>query len=163
MRGPFTNVSSRQMGVTLIELMVALVIFAIIASFSVPAFDSSRARGELQTSTNELIQILRFANLTARDRAQPITVELALQPASGATLIQVTDAQDDLLKEIFIKAALTVSDDVDNIRFSPSGTAGLLQSAVFSMCDSRGIFAQGRSVTLLPSGLASMSERPVCP
>jgi type IV fimbrial biogenesis protein FimT len=61
-------------GFTLIELMVALTVLAIILSLAAPAFGNLLASNRLSTQASELIGALNLARSEAVRRAQPVTL-----------------------------------------------------------------------------------------
>lgn len=69
-------------GFTLLELMVALTVLAILLSVGVPSFATFTQNNRVTTQTNELVSALNLARSEAIRRGAPTTVE-AVQPASG--------------------------------------------------------------------------------
>lgn len=66
--------SSRQKGVTLIELMIAVVVFAILAALAVPSFQGLIERKNLQGAAEKLFADMQFAKSEAIKRNQPVYI-----------------------------------------------------------------------------------------
>ncbi len=79
---PHRGSRSAHVGVTLIELMVAMVIMAILLAVGVPSFRSLLAGNRLSSSSNELVSALALARSEAVRRGARITV---CKSADGAT------------------------------------------------------------------------------
>lgn len=71
---PLCGTRSTQAGVSLIELMVALVIMAILLGVGVPSFRSFLAGNRLSSSSNEMVSALALARSEAVRRGTRITV-----------------------------------------------------------------------------------------
>lgn len=63
-----------QSGLTLIELMVAVSVLAILLSIGIPSFQSLVAQNRATSAANELQSTLQFARSTAIAQARPVTV-----------------------------------------------------------------------------------------
>ncbi|MCK2047271.1 MULTISPECIES: GspH/FimT family pseudopilin [Chromohalobacter] len=70
---------SHSRGFSLLELLIVLVIFAIMASIAVPSFQSLRQQQQLTDASNELVAALRLARGEAIMREDEVT----LSPATG--------------------------------------------------------------------------------
>jgi type IV fimbrial biogenesis protein FimT len=70
-------VQSRQRGFTLIELMVALAIAALLLLLGMPSFTTYLRNSEIRSTSESLINGLRAATAEAANRNQPVTFELA--------------------------------------------------------------------------------------
>lgn len=76
--------TSRQTGVTLIELMIVIVIAAILLALAVPAFQDAIDRNRLKAVTDTLYGDFQFAKSEAIKRNQRIVVDFTTSNA-GAT------------------------------------------------------------------------------
>jgi type IV fimbrial biogenesis protein FimT len=65
---------SKDLGFTLVELMVTLTVLGILLSLAAPSFTTLVANNRIATETNELIGALSLARAEAIRRAQPVTV-----------------------------------------------------------------------------------------
>ncbi|WP_277811742.1 GspH/FimT family pseudopilin [Chromohalobacter canadensis] len=70
---------SHSRGFSLLELLIVLVIFAIMASIAVPSFQSLRQQQQLTDASNELVAALRLARGEAIMREADVT----MSPATG--------------------------------------------------------------------------------
>ncbi|PRY68780.1 GspH/FimT family pseudopilin [Halomonas ventosae] len=76
--------SARQHGLTLIELIVAIAVLAIIATIGVPSFQRFTARNEVAAEVMRIKTALALARNTAVTRRTTISVCPALTPGSAA-------------------------------------------------------------------------------
>jgi len=67
-------VKGKDLGFTLVELMVTLTVLGILLSLAAPSFTALVANNRIATETNELIGALNLARAEAIRRAQPVTV-----------------------------------------------------------------------------------------
>ncbi|MBS1144612.1 MAG: prepilin-type N-terminal cleavage/methylation protein [Proteobacteria bacterium] len=65
---------SKQSGVTLVELVIAIAIFAILLAMAVPSFESLIASTRVSTTTNDLLAALAQARSEAIRRGQRVTI-----------------------------------------------------------------------------------------
>lgn len=63
-----------QRGFTLVELMVALVVMAVLVTVAIPSFQASAARARIKSRTNELIAAITSARSEAIRRGKRVTV-----------------------------------------------------------------------------------------
>lgn len=64
---------SKQLGFTLVELMVAIAIMAIVIAFAVPSFEQIRNGNRLSSGANDLLTALQLARTEAIRRNRAIT------------------------------------------------------------------------------------------
>jgi len=76
-----------QSGLTLIELLVAVAVLAILLSIGMPSFQSMVAQNRATSAANELQSTLQFARSTAIAQARPVTVCAANFATSPPTCI----------------------------------------------------------------------------
>ncbi|MBD8616402.1 GspH/FimT family pseudopilin [Pseudomonas rhizosphaerae] len=74
-------------GVTLVELMVALAVFAILVAVAVPAFRSLLQEQRRQVIVNELVATLKMARTEAVSRHTPIVVRASGEGWSGGWVV----------------------------------------------------------------------------
>lgn len=72
MRGPRSNVT----GVTLIELMVAVIVLAILVALAVPSFIDFRERVAVRGAGDQMVSFLANAKLEALKRDEPLTINI---------------------------------------------------------------------------------------
>lgn len=71
----------KQLGVTLIELLIVLSISAVLASFAVPSYNSLLGRVQASTRTDDLLADMRYARAEAASRSTVVS----MCPSSDAT------------------------------------------------------------------------------
>ncbi len=82
---------TRQAGFTLIELMVALAVMAIVLSFAIPSFESIVNSNRLSSAANEMVASIQMAKMESLRRNRRAVVCLSAAPnattptCSGAT------------------------------------------------------------------------------
>lgn len=140
-------------GFTLIELMIALTVFAVLAAIALPSFRTMILNSRLSSSTNALHNALTIARLNAIQTQHPITVcpfpddplstplscgtnwdkgILVIQPAvAPATTDTVIDSERS-----FTNHSVTLSSTSSSLSFS--GRGFLSENVFFNLCDSRG-------------------------
>lgn len=68
------NRVSQQSGFTLVELIIALLVVAVIVGFGVPSFQNMARNSEMTTRTNSIIAALQVARAEAVRRGRPVSV-----------------------------------------------------------------------------------------
>jgi type IV fimbrial biogenesis protein FimT len=76
------------LGFTLLELMVAIAVFALLLGIGVPTFSSIINANRITTQANELVSALNYARSEAVKRSEPVAV---CASADGATCAASTD------------------------------------------------------------------------
>ncbi|MGH7254398.1 MAG: GspH/FimT family pseudopilin [Nitrospirales bacterium] len=76
-------------GITLLEIMIALVIVVIATAMAVPSFTNSTAKSKLKQATTELHGNLNLARMVARNRNMTITTTVGL--VGGQVTVTFTD------------------------------------------------------------------------
>lgn len=114
-------------GFTLIELMVAIAVFAIMAAVALPSFTSSIQKSKADTEISDLMRALNYARLEAIDRGANTrirpknagttwTVDLAVYDGTGGAANVLRDVPG-----MSSGATLTLSDTVSTIDFNNLG------------------------------------------
>jgi type IV fimbrial biogenesis protein FimT len=65
---------TKEMGLTLVELMITLVILSILISIAVPSFAHMRKRAEANGETNRILSLLALARSESIKRSQVVTL-----------------------------------------------------------------------------------------
>jgi type IV fimbrial biogenesis protein FimT len=157
-------------GYTLIELMIALTVAAILGAIAIPALRTMLLNGRLTSGVNDLLASVTRARTEALKQQLPTAVCLTANPAAAIPScsyaaargwIVFVDTNGDwayesgepiLERHALLDAAVTVKADGDAIlAFSPTGFATpsgahqALRTAV--LCDARGVVALAPSST----------------
>ena len=160
----FTDVSQvrRQAGVTLVELMIALVILSIIIAFGVPSFRESTANAAIRGATMDLVTAIN----TARADAVNLRAVVDMDPADAADwssgwVLDYPAPQEDEGRSFAVATGIQVSETngLLTLQFRPNGTVD--NEAVFRICDGR-TAETGREITLNRLGRMT-TEDFVCP
>jgi type IV fimbrial biogenesis protein FimT len=127
----------RDLGVTLIELLVTLVVMAVMVTIAAPSFSRLIASNRLTSQTNEFILALNLARSEATRRGQPVTL-LATATASpvfqsGWTIFNdadgdgILDSDETVIRE---SAAVTGQTTITRVTLSGSTYTTATASAV---------------------------------
>lgn len=107
-------------GFTLLELMVAIAVLAILATVGVPSFRELIQNNRVTTQTNELVSALNFARTEAVKRGRNVEV-VVTQANPGWRARVALDATDETLR-VVDRQGSQVSVDADvTIVFGPTG------------------------------------------
>lgn len=135
----------RQAGVTLIELLVAVVVIAIMAAVAMPSFREMTERNRLTTAANEIVAALQTARIEAvrRNRGVQLCPSTDGDSCSGSDwsrLVLLANGEEDPIREVRLNGVtLTSSEqvaDANGVGFGPDGFArvGAARSGVLSVC-----------------------------
>lgn len=159
------NDRNTQRGFTLIELVVAVAVLAVAASFAVPAFTQLVESNRLATESNRLFSAMSFA----RSEAVRVGDEVSLSAKTGGfdegwcVHLGAACTGTDILRQF---------DAVSQLDYSSTGTAtsltfnarGERASAEFEItivpdgCDSTDVDERRREVSVSPSGRAAIQK-----
>ncbi len=151
-------------GVSLIELLVAVAIVAILGAVGVPAFGQFRANQQVEAQRDALVQAVSTARVEAQRRSVPVV----LCPSSdGLRCGGITDwnkgwmlyvdndrsqsfdaKSDTLIASQLLAADVSINSAVSALRWLPSGMGS---AAAFRFCSQRQPSAN-RQLTLNPLG-----------
>ncbi len=169
------SMNKKQAGFTLIEVMIALVVAAIVMSIATPSFITMTQNNRIATQTNDLVTSLSLARSEAVKRGLRVTVCKSTDNANCIATggwhqgwITFVDADNDAAVdegEILIRAHGPIGggntfngtgNTANYISYVSSGfsqlTSGGLQSGEIILCDSRGFGATARALVLSASG-----------
>ena len=115
-------------GFTLLELMVAIAVLAILATVGVPSFRDLIQNNRVTTQTNELVTALSFARTEAVKRGRPVEVTVSqAAPGWSATVVLAPGTADEDTLRVFDRAGSSVTLDAGGaVEFTAIGapTAG---------------------------------------
>ena len=107
-------------GFTLLELMVAIAVLAILATVGVPSFRELIQNNRVVTQTNELVSALNFARTEAIKRGRNVRVDVT-QADPGWSAEVAVDTTNELLREIDRQGSQVAVDADVTIVFGPTG------------------------------------------
>ena len=162
-----TTIMKKQLGLTLIELMVALAAVAILMSLAVPAFKQFSASNKQSARINKLTGAFAIARSEAVTRNARMVLRASDNTswANGWTLEEATSG-DDIKVGPGLPDSVTLSlvSGPTSITFNSDGTTSLTGDLIIQLCDStRPDGDHGMSITLIPSGRYSVAKGVACP
>ena len=158
----------RVSGFTLLELMITIALVAVLASFAIPAFQSTVQNNRLLSCSNKLAAAVQFAKSEAISTKQTILVESLLNP-NGTPLYRVGSdddsnnsvSDDELLQQLSCEGeglAATNSLGASFISFGPTGFRNDgFGEVVFTTCNS---LKKGKAFRVSIGGAVSSSDVP---
>ncbi len=168
-------------GFTLVELLVTMVVFGILASIAIPSFSDLIKNSRLATETNDLMSDLAYARSEAARQGKRVTLCVSSNGTSCGTgsawtagrIIFVdtgtygtVDGTDTVLrvtnsvstKKITITTSGFTTDGsstLNYLQFKQSGATSSGTNGKFMICDDR-TGAHGREIELLITGRAAL-------
>ncbi len=152
----------RQRAFTLIELMVALVVLAILAAIAVPGYDGVVLSSRLRTYTTDFSASAQLARSEAMKRNAPITLCSSSDGAScdssaGWEQGWVILAGSTVVKHYpAAKTGYLLSSSVRELTFLPSGFGST--PATLTICRATPLGNQERSLTLSVTGRITITR-----
>ena len=86
-----THVRKSHLGVTLIELLVALSVLAILLAFASPALRNTGARADIKQATDQVAQAFRTAKNTARINNSNVTLTLTTNGSANTISLVIVN------------------------------------------------------------------------
>lgn len=109
-------------GVTLVELMVTLAVFAILATIGIPSYANLVANNRATATANELLSTLQFARSEAVKRNEDIIAEPVATSnwSDGWTVFRDANNDDELRSRHAQHPSVTITGP-SSLRFRPAG------------------------------------------
>lgn len=157
-----TNANTRNRtvtGLTLVELMVVIVVFAILATIGIPSFTNLVANNRATAAANEVLSTLQFARSEAVKRNEDIIAEptSATDWSGGWTVFR--DVNNDELRSRHAQHTSVTITGPSQLRFRPAGNVVGAESFSIAVA---GNAAAVRCLTLEASGRGSVTPNE-CP
>ncbi|HEB63189.1 MAG TPA: prepilin-type N-terminal cleavage/methylation domain-containing protein [Gammaproteobacteria bacterium] len=173
----FIEVMRQQnIGFTMIELVITLVIAAILSAIVTPSFRTMVMNNSIVAQTNSLVSAFHVARSEAAKRDVTVGV-VALESSDndnewgkGWKIWVDTNndgnftAGEEVIKEFMSsdeQSRLDSTNDISVVRYSAEGFLIPMMPMVLEVCDSR-VGEKGRTVTLSPSGRVKTDHALVC-
>lgn len=168
----------KEIGFTLVELMITLALAAIVLSLAVPSFSTMIQNNKLVTQTNDFIASLNHARSEAINRGSTVTIcSSSDQVACGGawdtgwiTFVDVDgngsldNGTDTLLKvNQGVEGSNTINGSANvatAVSYLNTGFTNLAANSTFSICDTRGS-TYGHQIAISTVGRLSSSASPV--
>ena len=167
--------TKKQIGFTLIELMITLVVLVIALSIALPSFTTWIKNNRIEAATRTLAGALKLARSEAISRQTVITIDSSGNWSNGLTIYTDTTpagntvwvAGDILIKDLDFSMEGITADSMDaNDNFISFSNKGLLNEGVnqrvIALCDDRGA-AAGSSITINLVGRTTIGNTGACP
>lgn len=173
---PYDSITvERQRGFTLVELLIAISIVAILLSAGVPSFSSLIGDNRLAAQAADFQSSLAYARSEAIRRAQNVAVG-ASQPIAGNQFgggwVVWVDANGNGVRDA---GELTLRSHTDlggstfkssgaqtTVSFLPSGFLDAASAFTIKLCDTR-TGTVGQQFTILGSGMTDVGSSAACP
>jgi len=107
-------------GFTLLELMVAIAVLAILATVGVPSFRALIQNNRVTTQANELVSALSFARTEAVKRGRNVEVVIT-QLGDGWNARVAVDTTDEALRVVNREGSIVGIDSDATVVFGPTG------------------------------------------
>lgn len=148
-------------GFTLVELMAALAIMAILFTFAIPSFNAVLKSNRLSTQANEFISTLNLARSEAIKRGDNVTITATDSSAAGNEWgpgwTVTTSTGDVLIQFDGLYQGLTLDSTGNFGSFQYQGSGLINQGDTLNLCDDR-TGETGRQITITNTGRVSVSD-----
>ncbi|MGX5202307.1 GspH/FimT family pseudopilin [Aliikangiella sp. IMCC44632] len=117
----------RAEGVTIIELMIAILIIGVMISYAIPAFKSSMARSRVTSNVNTMVGAINYARSEAVTRQQQ--VEVKISSAQWEVVVDPSGTPETIRVVPLSTSNLTTTSALTSVTFEPSGFRPLTSSS----------------------------------
>ncbi len=147
-------VRQRISGFSLIEMMVAVAVLAILASLAAPAYQGMIAGNQVTATTNEILELLSTAQAEARNRQTTVNVTIASTADGRNWTIAPANDSDNILSSMLVRnnAGVQVVSTFAAIGFLPDGTLSETTANKSITVSSTTYSLSTRSIQILGSG-----------
>lgn len=135
------------LGVTLIELMIALSVFAILAALAAPSFQAFIASQRIRSASSELVLQLTLARSEAIKQNGNVTVASVTANTLWQGGWKVTDAGGEDIRKQSAMDGLTITASAASVVYNRSGRS-TSSNLTFLVADSSGTSVTPRCVTV---------------
>jgi type IV fimbrial biogenesis protein FimT len=176
------NITNKQTGFTLIELMMVLVVVAILLAIGIPSFRELIMNNRITTATNDFASALSVARIEAVKRGTGMVVVATSGGGSsnewgvGYTVSVWNDDNDDevvdsgeiagtpfrTFQALNSDITFDASGGTTQISFLSTGVYNSAATQTFTLCDSR-TGETGRQFTLALTGVFNLDRGFACP
>lgn len=159
----------RCQGFTLIELMMTIVIFAVLAALAIPSFRDASLGSTLSSTANNLMASIQLARSEAIKRNKPVTLCVSTNgtscaAGSAADWEQGWVVLDDANKVLQVqdkaprgyKVTQTSGSPLGKLTFQPIGVGAT--GGTFKICRSDPVGRQERELTVTATGVAYVTR-----
>jgi len=175
--------NTKQAGFTLIEIMIAVAILSLVASFAIPAYQQWMARYELKQFTSDVASRLSLGKMAAKNRNVAMTATFTkavdgkvsigfgdntISPAvplpttiTGGSLVQVTNVGPPPV-EVITDFTVSPSGTLGTIQFTPQGlrVGGGVGNQRVTFMNNQGMVY---SIAVTPGGKVNWCTKSTCP
>ncbi len=154
------SLPDRQTGLTLIELIITVAVFIVVASTAGPAMQNVLRDNRTVAQVNGLLGDLNFTRSEAIKRGTNVTICQSDDQISCSNDKDawhkgwvVVDAAGNLLRvHGALRGGTTLSYSRGNLSYKGDGTSTGLANGRFNFCSSAGAGSKGRSLVVGPTG-----------
>ena len=114
-------------GFTLLELMVAIAVLAVLATIGVPSFQNLIQNNRVTTQTNELVTALTFARAEAVKRGRSVQVDVVAADPGWTATVAIAGGGATLRRFDREGSGVVLDGDI-NVVFEATGAASAAQS-----------------------------------
>ena len=146
-------------GFTLVELMLTIALFAILAAVAVPNYNSFIASQRVKTAAHDLLVAAQYARSEAVKRNRPtILRSLSDDWNNGWEVVDSSDLSQPL-QQWGSPAGVEIEADVTNIQLLSNGRADLISAEVIEICDlGKRVGVSRREFRIDMSGLSNVKR-----
>lgn len=135
---------NKQIGVTIVELLVAIAVVAILASIAVPNMGGMLATNRLNDAQENIMQVLKSAHANAVAKGTFVTVTIT---SASRTLSTSYGNGGTAPPNLVLNSDVAIAAD-DTLIFSPNGTVDAAGTVTLSSVNHTSLPSRGISITV---------------